>query len=74
MQNLRGDVLGCLENFLRCGRCHRFKVDTIAKSLNPLGEPIDGIVPPPFVEVARSQLVIRFCGRHSEASLRRRCG
>lgn len=54
---------GCLENFLRSGRCYWFKVDPIAKSLNPLGEPINGIVSPPFVEVARSQLVIRFMTR-----------
>jgi len=58
-----GSKNGCLENFLRCGRCHRFKVDPIAKSLNPLGEPIDRIMPPPFVEVARSQLAIRFLAR-----------
>src|SRR6266568_836196 len=51
---------GCLENFSRGGRGHRFKVYPIAESLNPLGQSIHGIMPPPFVEVARSQLVIWF--------------
>ena len=54
---------GCLENFLRHGCRHRFEVDPIAEPLNPLGEPIDRIMPPPFVTVARSQLVIRFMAR-----------
>ena len=35
----------------------------IAESLNPLGKPIDRIVPPPFIEVARSQLAIRLLAR-----------
>jgi hypothetical protein len=54
---------GCRENFLRRGRCHRFEVDPIAESLNPLGQPIDGRVPSPCVEVVRSQLVIRLIAR-----------
>ena len=35
----------------------------IAESLNPLGQSIDRIMPPPFVEVACAQLVIRFLTR-----------
>jgi len=35
-------------------------MNTIAESLNPLGQPIHRRVPPPFVEVVCSQLVIRF--------------
>jgi hypothetical protein len=35
-------------------------MDPIAESLNPLGQPINRRVPPPFIEGARSQLVIRF--------------
>jgi hypothetical protein len=31
---------GCLENFSRRGRRHRFKMDPIAEPLNPLGKPI----------------------------------
>jgi hypothetical protein len=54
---------GCLENFLRRSRCHWFEMDPIAESLNPLGKPINRIVPPPFIEIARSQLVIRFLAR-----------
>ena len=49
---------GCLENFSRCSRRHQFKMDPIAEPLNPLGKPIDRIVPSSFVEVMRSQLVI----------------
>lgn len=54
---------GCLENFLRHGCRHPFEVDPIAEPLNPLGEPIDRIMPPSFVNVAHSQLVIRFMAR-----------
>ena len=35
-------------------------MDSIAESLNPLGKPINRIVLLPFIEVACSQLVIRF--------------
>ena len=35
-------------------------MDPIAESLNPLGQPINRIVPPPFIEVARTPLVRRF--------------
>jgi hypothetical protein len=58
-------ILGvaCLENFSRGGCGHRFKVYPIAEPLNPLGQLIDRIMPPPFVEVARAQLVIRFLAR-----------
>jgi hypothetical protein len=58
-------ILGvaCLENFSRGGCGHRFKVYPIAEPLNPLGQPIDRIMPPPFVEVVRAQLVIRFLTR-----------
>jgi hypothetical protein len=38
-------------------------MNPIAESLNPLGQPIHRIVPPPFIKVARSQLVIRFLAR-----------
>ena len=51
------------ENFLRRGRGYRFEVDPIAESLKPLGQPIDGRVPSPFVEVVRSQLVRRLMAR-----------
>ncbi len=51
--------MGCLENFSRGGRCHRFKVYPIAEPLNPLGQSINRLMPSPFVKVARSQLVIR---------------
>ncbi len=54
------DCGGCLENFSRGGHRYRFKVYPITESLNPLGKPINGIVPPPLVEVVRSQLVIWF--------------
>ena len=36
------------------GRYSRFEMDAIAESLNPLGKPINCIVPPPFVEVDRT--------------------
>ncbi len=55
--------MGCLENFSRGGRCHRFKVYPIAEPLNPLGQSINRLMPSPFVKVARSQLVIRFLAR-----------
>ena len=35
----------------------------IAKPLKPLGQPIDRIMPPSFIEVVRSQLVIWFLAR-----------
>ena len=59
----RGKGGGCLENFSRGSRGHRFKVYPIAEPLTPLGQPIDRIMPPPFVEVVRAQLVIRFLAR-----------
>jgi len=43
--------IGCLENFSRGSRCYRFKVYPIAEPLNPLGQSINHIKPPPFVEV-----------------------
>src|SRR5437879_9765977 len=52
--------VACLEHFSRSGCGHRFKVYPIAEPLNPLGQPIDRIMPPPFVEVARAHLVMRF--------------
>ena len=54
--------VGCLANVGRGGR-HQCKGDPIPQSLNPLGEPIDGIAPPPFVDVACSSLVLRFTTR-----------
>ena len=52
-----------LEHVSRGGCGHRFKVYPIAEPLNPLGQPIARIIPPPFVEVVRAQLVIRFLAR-----------
>ena len=38
-------------------------MDPIAEPLNPLGQPIDRIIPSSFIEVARSQFVIWFLAR-----------
>jgi hypothetical protein len=55
--------VACLEHCSRGGCGHRCKVYPIAEPLNPLGQPINRIMPPSFVEVARSQRVIRFLAR-----------
>ncbi len=56
---------GCLENFSRRGRCHRFKMHTISQVLNPPGEPIDGELPPPFVKIVGPQFAVHFiAGEH----------
>jgi hypothetical protein len=56
---------GCLENFSRRGRCHRFKMHTISQVLNPPGEPIDGELPPLFVKIVGPQFAVHFiAGEH----------
>ena len=45
--------LGCLENFSRRGRGHRFEMHSIPQMLDPSGQPIHGIVPPPGVKIVR---------------------
>ena len=43
----------CLENFSRRGRGHRFEMHSIPQMLDPPGQPIHGIVPPPGVKIVR---------------------
>jgi len=49
---------GCLENFSCRGRCHRFEMHPISQMLDPAGQPIHGIVPPPFVKIVRPQFMV----------------
>src|SRR5437879_1699258 len=56
---------GCLENFSRRGCCHWFQMHPIPQAFNPPGEPIDGELPPPFVEIIGSQFTVHFiAGEH----------
>jgi len=43
-------------------------MDPIPKSLNALGQPINRIVPPLFIEVARSQRMIWFLTHESSVA------
>ena len=53
-------MYGCLENFLHRGHCHRFEMHPIPQALNAPGEPVNGELPPPLINIVAPELGIRF--------------
>jgi hypothetical protein len=52
--------LGCLENFFHRGHGHRFEMHPIPQALKAPGEPVNGALPPPLINIVAPELVIRF--------------